>query len=147
MLTLQLPSISETNLAANENVQLLAPIFIDEPPSRMHFSNTTGTVITCSASTAIPPVKVWWILADSQTIVTDVAGLRYVRPNGQLVFPPFALDQYRQDIHSMVGILFLILSNVYLKQFFSPSISIYNVFLSYYPGPRKMFPKEKRKTK
>ncbi|KAI2807418.1 hypothetical protein BLOT_005353 [Blomia tropicalis] len=78
----------------------MGPVFIDEPSSRTHFSNTTGAVITCTATSSIPPVKIWWVLADGQTPVTDVAGLRYVRPNGQLVFPPFPIGQYRQDIHS-----------------------------------------------
>ena len=80
----------------------MGPVFIDEPSSRTHFSNTTGAVITCTATSSIPPVKIWWVLADGQTPVTDVAGLRYVRPNGQLVFPPFPIGQYRQDIHSTV---------------------------------------------
>lgn len=82
--------------------QLLSPIFIDEPPSRISFANSTGTVISCSATSSISSVKIWWINADSQTIVQEITGIRYIRPNGQLVFPPFDLDQYRQDVHSTV---------------------------------------------
>lgn len=92
-----------TSVVAEAVSHSMGPIFIDEPPSRTHFSNTTGAVITCSATSSVVPVKVWWVLADGQSVVSDITGLRYVRPNGQLVFPPFALNQYRQDIHSTVS--------------------------------------------
>ena len=83
---------------------LMGPVFLDEPPARTHFSNSTGAVITCLATSSLPPVKVWWVLAnDAQTAVFDVPGLRLVRPNGQLVFPPFPVGQYRQDVHSTVS--------------------------------------------
>ncbi|KAH7642831.1 cell adhesion molecule-like protein 12 [Dermatophagoides farinae] len=90
----------QSSSSSSQQLQLLSPIFIDEPPARMLFSNSTGTVISCSATSSISPVKIWWINADNQAIVQEITGIRYVRPNGQLVFPPFALDQYRQDVHS-----------------------------------------------
>lgn len=92
----------------HQQQHLMGPVFLDEPPARTHFSNSTGAVITCLATSSLPPVKVWWVLAnDAQTAVFDVPGLRLVRPNGQLVFPPFQALQYRQDVHSTVSYVFL----------------------------------------
>ncbi len=75
-------------------------MFILEPPSKIHFSNTSGAVIGCSA-TGFPSVRISWVLADGSQVI-DVNSLRYVRSNGELVFPPFPSAQYRQDIHSTV---------------------------------------------
>ena len=86
---------------------LMGPIFIDEPPVRVDLSNNTGAILTCTATSALGPVKTWWSSGDapgnSITPILDIAGLRYVRPNGQLVFAPFALNQFRQDVHSTVS--------------------------------------------
>lgn len=84
----------------HENSVQSGPRFIVEPPSKVHFSNTSGAVIVCSA-TGYPPVKIWWVLADG-SIVNDVHGLRHVRTNGELVLSPFSASMYRQDIHATV---------------------------------------------
>jgi hypothetical protein len=84
----------------HQQQQQNGPMFILEPPSKIHFSNTSGAVIGCSA-TGFPSVRISWVLADGSQVI-DVNSLRYVRSNGELVFPPFPSAQYRQDIHSTV---------------------------------------------
>ena len=115
----QQQSLQSSSSSSSQQLQLLSPIFIDEPPARMLFSNSTGTVISCSATSSISPVKIWWINADNQAIVQEITGIRYVRPNGQLVFPPFALDQYRQDVHSTVSVYHCFFCIVLAIPFFS----------------------------
>lgn len=36
------------------------------------------------------------------TAVGDVPGLRQVLPNGNLVFPPFRAEDYRQEVHAQI---------------------------------------------
>lgn len=73
------------------------PFFIHEPPDRVDFANSTGTVISCSAQgNPIPSIR--WVNREGDE-VTDVAGLRHVRPDGSLVFLPFRAEDFRQDVH------------------------------------------------
>ncbi|EEC03648.1 netrin receptor DSCAM, putative [Ixodes scapularis] len=76
------------------------PTFLYEPPRRVSFSNATGATIPCSA-VGTPDPRVTWTSADGAP-VDDVRGLRYARPNGSLVFPPFRAEDYRQDVHATV---------------------------------------------
>lgn len=92
--------VHEDHQSHHHQHQQNGPIFIDEPPSKTHFSNTSGAVIGCSAS-GFPSVRISWVLADGSPVI-DVNSLRYVRSNGELVFPPFPSAQYRQDIHSTI---------------------------------------------
>ena len=55
------------------------PVFLKEPPNRVDFSNTTGTVIECAA-TGSPRPDIVWIKADGSP-VADVPGLRQVTHN------------------------------------------------------------------
>ncbi|XP_024082584.1 Down syndrome cell adhesion molecule-like protein Dscam2 isoform X29 [Cimex lectularius] len=80
----------------------VGPMFIKEPPNRVDFSNTTGTVIECSAR-GNPTPDIIWIRSDG-TAVGDVPGLRQVLGNGNLVFPPFRAEDYRQEVHAQVYI-------------------------------------------
>ncbi|KAL7294787.1 hypothetical protein TKK_0011721 [Trichogramma kaykai] len=80
----------------------MGPIFIKEPPNRVDFSNGTGAVIECQAR-GNPQPDIIWIRADG-TAVGDVPGLRQVLPNGNLVFPPFRAEDYRQEVHAQVYI-------------------------------------------
>lgn len=76
------------------------PVFIKEPKNRIDFSNSTGSVVECRAS-GNPPPEIIWIRSDG-TAVGDVPGLRQVLSNGNLVFPPFRAEDYRQDVHAQV---------------------------------------------
>ncbi|KAH7968922.1 hypothetical protein HPB52_012708 [Rhipicephalus sanguineus] len=76
------------------------PVFLHEPPRRVDFSNSTGATVACSA-TGSPEPRVTWTSADG-TPMEDVRGLRYARPNGSLVLPPFRAEDYRQDVHATV---------------------------------------------
>ncbi|XP_049833932.1 Down syndrome cell adhesion molecule-like protein Dscam2 isoform X19 [Schistocerca gregaria] len=78
----------------------MGPIFNREPPNRVDFSNTTGAVVECSAR-GNPTPDIIWIRADGSA-VGDVPGLRQVMPNGNLVFPPFRAEDYRQEVHAQV---------------------------------------------
>ncbi|XP_022240089.1 Down syndrome cell adhesion molecule-like protein Dscam2 isoform X2 [Limulus polyphemus] len=73
--------------------------FVIEPPYRVDFYNSNGTVIPCSASGEPLPITVNWESHDG-AYVTNITGLRSVRPDGKLVFPPFSAKDYRQDIHA-----------------------------------------------
>ncbi|XP_067138886.1 cell adhesion molecule Dscam1-like isoform X1 [Centruroides vittatus] len=77
---------------------LTIPQFTTEPPNIVHFYNTTGTVVPCSGK-GVPQPLVHWTKQDG-SIVQDVTGLRHVRPDGTLVFPPFRSESYRQDVHA-----------------------------------------------
>jgi hypothetical protein len=75
------------------------PTFSFEPPNTVAFSNSTGTVIPCGAR-GLPSPSIKWESVDNGQSVSDVAGLRMVRTDGSLVFPPFRPEDYRPDIHS-----------------------------------------------
>lgn len=78
----------------------VGPIFMKEPPNRVDFSNTTGAVVECEARGS-PAPDVIWVRGDG-TAVGDVPGLRQVSANGNLVFPPFRAEDYRQEVHAQV---------------------------------------------
>ena len=52
------------------------PVFIQEPPNYMDFSNTTGTKIICQAR-GVPLPNITWTKANGEPIGT-VPGLRQV---------------------------------------------------------------------
>ncbi|EFN84710.1 Down syndrome cell adhesion molecule [Harpegnathos saltator] len=78
----------------------MGPVFVKEPPNRVDFSNGTGAVVECQAR-GNPQPDIIWVRADG-TAVGDVPGLRQVLPNGNLVFPPFRAENYRQEVHAQV---------------------------------------------
>ena len=53
------------------------PVFIQEPPNQVDFSNTTGTEIVCQARGTPMPHIVW--VKGTGEMVKDVPGLRQVR--------------------------------------------------------------------
>ncbi|PRD28254.1 UNVERIFIED_CONTAM: Dscam2 [Trichonephila clavipes] len=71
-----------------------------EPDSKVEFMNSSGAAIACS-SQGNPTPQITWIKKDGTT-VSDVTGLRHVRPDGTLVFQPFRAEEYRQDVHSAI---------------------------------------------
>ncbi|XP_014478246.1 PREDICTED: Down syndrome cell adhesion molecule-like protein Dscam2 [Dinoponera quadriceps] len=88
-----------TNVVAAED-ESMGPVFVKEPPNRVDFSNGTGAVVECQAR-GNPQPDIIWVRADG-TAVGDVPGLRQVLPNGNLVFPPFRAEDYRQEVHAQV---------------------------------------------
>ncbi|CAL1268402.1 unnamed protein product [Larinioides sclopetarius] len=76
------------------------PFFTVEPESHVEFMNSSGAAIACS-SQGNPSPQITWIKKDG-TPVSDVTGLRHVRPDGTLVFQPFRAEEYRQDVHSAI---------------------------------------------
>lgn len=89
-----------TAAPSNNEKDMKGPVFIKEPENRIDFSNSTGSVVECRA-TASPPPEIIWVRSDG-TAVGDVPGLRQVLPNGNLVFPPFRAEDYRQEVHAQV---------------------------------------------
>lgn len=51
-----------------------APVFVQEPVTKLLFSNDSGAAVTCSAH-GIPIPMVSWVLKDGSS-VTSVPGLR-----------------------------------------------------------------------
>lgn len=85
---------------SNSEKDMKGPVFLKEPENRIDFSNSTGSVVECRAN-ASPPPEIIWVRSDG-TAVGDVPGLRQVLPNGNLVFPPFRAEDYRQEVHAQV---------------------------------------------
>ncbi|XP_071039988.1 cell adhesion molecule Dscam1-like [Parasteatoda tepidariorum] len=79
---------------------LRGPSFTIEPPNKIEFSNTTGTMVPCAADGLPHPVITW--KKGSGESLQDLPGLRYARHDGTLVFPPFSGEEYRPDIHATV---------------------------------------------
>jgi hypothetical protein len=79
-------------------LDLQGPLFIQEPPHRVEFSNSSGGRVDCSAHGS-PPPELGWSLGDG-TPVVQVPALRLLQANGSLVFPPFPAELYRHDIHT-----------------------------------------------
>ncbi|XP_069681625.1 cell adhesion molecule Dscam1 isoform X3 [Periplaneta americana] len=79
-------------------LDLQGPLFLQEPPHRVEFSNSSGGRVDCSAHGS-PPPELEWSLGDG-TPVAQIPDLRLVHPNGSLVFPPFPAEHYRHDIHT-----------------------------------------------
>ncbi|XP_068223029.1 cell adhesion molecule Dscam1-like isoform X2 [Palaemon carinicauda] len=73
------------------------PVFLHEPPSRLHFSNTTGALLPCSAHGS-PPPRVEWLTGGE--VVTEVADVRVVHTNGSLQFLPFPPYAYTAVVHA-----------------------------------------------
>merc|ERR1719461_1247510 len=74
------------------------PVFIQEPPNNVDFSNTTGTKIICQAR-GVPLPNITWTKSNGEPIGT-VPGLRQVMDNGNLIFPPFQASDYKQEVHA-----------------------------------------------
>ncbi|XP_064480158.1 cell adhesion molecule Dscam1-like [Ornithodoros turicata] len=75
------------------------PRFEREPPGLVEFSNSKEGTIPCQAS-GRPPPTVRWVRAADGAPVTEVPGIRYLRPDGTLVFPKFAPKDFRPDVHA-----------------------------------------------
>nr|XP_037276598.1 Down syndrome cell adhesion molecule homolog [Rhipicephalus microplus] len=74
------------------------PAFLHEPPVQTLFSNSTGTLVSCSASGQPRPSVTW--TNETGSPLEPLPGLRRIRLDGTLEFFPFRGDEYRQDVHS-----------------------------------------------
>lgn len=92
------PAINAAPATTDEDNK--GPVFVKEPINRIDFSNSTGAVVECRAS-GNPAPEIIWVRSDG-TAVGDVPGLRQVLSNGNLVFPPFQAEDYRQEVHAQV---------------------------------------------
>ncbi|XP_015172304.1 PREDICTED: Down syndrome cell adhesion molecule-like protein Dscam2 isoform X24 [Polistes dominula] len=97
MILLALLALTHVTTAEDES---MGPVFVKEPPNRVDFSNGTGAEVECRAR-GNPQPDIIWVRGDG-TAVGDVPGLRQVLPNGNLVFPPFRAEDYRQEVHAQV---------------------------------------------
>lgn len=77
---------------------LSGPVFIQEPPNNVDFSNSTGTEIICQARGS-PFPSISWTKSDGTPIGT-IPGLRQVLENGNLILPPFRATDYKQEVHA-----------------------------------------------
>lgn len=84
----------------SSNPEVQGPTFVAEPPNDVTFLNTYGTSIPCSA-TGHPVPSITWRTEDG-TVVVNVPGLRHVRWDGSLDFPPFSQEDFRKDVHTAV---------------------------------------------
>ncbi|KAH7968494.1 hypothetical protein HPB52_009013 [Rhipicephalus sanguineus] len=75
-----------------------SPAFLHEPPVQTLFSNSTGALVSCSASGQPRPSVAW--TNETGSPLEPLPGLRRVRPDGTLEFFPFRGEEYRQDVHS-----------------------------------------------
>nr|XP_027229952.1 Down syndrome cell adhesion molecule-like protein Dscam2 [Penaeus vannamei] len=74
------------------------PVFSQEPPRQVHFTNSTGVTVNCVAD-GTPMPTVTWTTQDGRP-VEEVMGLREVLTNGSLVFPPFPAQRYDTQLHA-----------------------------------------------
>lgn len=102
---LRMPSFSTRILACvwlinwvSAQSDVSGPVFVQEPPNQVDFSNTTGAEIICQ-SRGTPLPKITWVKTDG-TIIKDVPGLRQVLANGNLILPPFRAEDYNQEVHA-----------------------------------------------
>lgn len=72
--------------------------FSIEPPNLVRFSNNTGVIIRCQVDSELKIITSW-ISADTKLPIEDINKLRYQRTDGSLYFPPFALHQFRPNVH------------------------------------------------
>jgi hypothetical protein len=79
-------------------LDLKGPQFVQEPPLRLEFSNSSGGRLECSAHGSPPPELAWSL--EDDTPVEEIPNLRLVHQNGSLVFPPFPAEHYRHDVHT-----------------------------------------------
>ncbi|XP_064480133.1 cell adhesion molecule Dscam1-like [Ornithodoros turicata] len=76
------------------------PSFLREPPGSVLYSNTTGSLVPCTASGDPRPSIIW--TNETGQPLEPAPGLRRVRLDGALEFQPFRAEEYRQDVHAAV---------------------------------------------
>ncbi|XP_069681715.1 cell adhesion molecule Dscam1-like isoform X3 [Periplaneta americana] len=74
------------------------PVFLQEPPPWLEFSNSTGAMLSCSAHGSPPPEIRWVDSSDKE--LPHLPRLRELLPNGSLYFPPFPPEDYNPELHA-----------------------------------------------
>ncbi|CAN7977410.1 unnamed protein product, partial [Ixodes persulcatus] len=85
------------------------PRFVQEPPSRVVFSNSTGAKVPCAVS-GYPRPSVTWYSHQGHALAASVGGsdagpsatangLRRVLPDGSLAFRAFSEREYAPELH------------------------------------------------
>ncbi|XP_021932019.1 Down syndrome cell adhesion molecule-like protein Dscam2 isoform X2 [Zootermopsis nevadensis] len=74
------------------------PVFLQEPPSWLEFSNSTGAMLSCSAHGTPPPEIRWQDSSDKE--LAHIPRLRELLPNGSLHFAPFPPEDYNPELHA-----------------------------------------------
>ena len=69
-------SIQFLSISVSAQSDVSGPVFVQEPPNQMDFSNTTGAEIICQ-SRGTPLPQITWVKTDG-SVVQDVPGLRQV---------------------------------------------------------------------
>jgi hypothetical protein len=72
-------------------------MFLNEPPSKVEFTNSSGGRVDCSAR-GNPAPHIEWLGPDSLAI-SSIPAIRIVFGNGSIYFPPFEAEAFRQDVH------------------------------------------------
>ncbi len=70
--------------AVSGQAETSGPVFVEEPPVQVDFSNTTGTEVVCQ-SRGTPMPKIQWVRASDGEVVRDVPGLRQVRQKNKSI--------------------------------------------------------------
>ncbi|KAM7292123.1 Down syndrome cell adhesion molecule homolog [Ixodes scapularis] len=90
-------------------VEVSRPRFVQEPPSRVVFSNSTGAKVPCAVS-GYPRPSVTWYSHQGHALAASVGGsdagpsvvangLRRVLPDGSLAFRAFSEREYAPELH------------------------------------------------
>ena len=90
----------ETDLIIALGFDYQGPFFIDEPPNKVEFLNSTGTVINCLAR-GFPYPRVKWYTKNGLEAI-NIPNVRQVGIDGSLIFSPFFSAQYIPDIHDTI---------------------------------------------
>ncbi|EEC17365.1 conserved hypothetical protein [Ixodes scapularis] len=92
-----------------EDMEVSRPRFVQEPPSRVVFSNSTGAKVPCAVS-GYPRPSVTWYSHQGHALAASVGGsdagpsvvangLRRVLPDGSLAFRAFSEREYAPELH------------------------------------------------
>ncbi|XP_023233546.1 Down syndrome cell adhesion molecule-like protein Dscam2 isoform X2 [Centruroides sculpturatus] len=76
------------------------PIFLNEPPHRLDFSNSSGGELRCRGDGKPTPIVRW--VKQNGDPVNEISRLRVLKADGTLIFRPFRPEDYRADVHDTI---------------------------------------------
>ncbi|XP_070065018.1 cell adhesion molecule Dscam2-like isoform X1 [Drosophila virilis] len=89
--------VSANTTETSNYFDMQGPSFSLEPPSRIEFLNTVGNTAHCIAHGNPVPIVQW--LDKENNPITSISKVQHIFTNGSLHFPPFAAEEFRQDVH------------------------------------------------